>query len=133
MHCGAQRIQVGTRICVALILFWWSISWRSQSRRLLSLDIFHFVRACDAKVYQVGSFVFCTDDNIGGFDVAMDNWWCLLFQVIEYVQQLRGYTQYLPLLHGLIHTIHTFFEILSLDVFLYHKIARILFEAVGYI
>ncbi len=86
MQRGTQRVQVGARVGIALILFGWGIAGCAEGRGLLALDIAGNIGTSNTKIDQVRSLVLGANDDIGGFDVTMHDWRRLLRQVVEDIQ-----------------------------------------------
>ena len=133
MQGSGQSVKIGTGISITLVLFWWGITRCTEGRGLFPLRVARFVGTGNTKIDEVRSFVFCSDDDIGGFDVAVHNGRRFLGKVVEDVQHLRGIAKGFSFFHGLIDTVHAFFEVFAFYVFLNHEVARPFLEVVGHV
>ncbi len=133
MQGGSQRVQVRTRVGIALVLLGRRVTRGAQRRCLFALRVTGGIGAGDAEVNQVRALIFSADDDVGGLDVAMHNGRVLLRQVVQDIQDLPGVAQRIALLHGLVGAIHALLEVLAIDELLHHEVARSLLEVIRHV
>src|SRR2546429_3621805 len=102
MQQCSQAVDIRLRRCQLAKLLWCSVPNRSIGNRILRLS--RFEEACNAKVDQV-YLPGWSAHNIGGFEIAENDWWSMTVQVMQHMAELHRSEEHTSELQSRLHLV----------------------------